>query len=356
MKLAACVLTYNRKDLLLKCLAAIRRQTCSIDAIVLVDNGSTDATADTLQEAGWFSESSFHYIWLEENIGSAGGFFTCIKYALEQGYDWIWIMDDDVIAAPTALERLLQHALDEKHANVGGLISQNESPNTEARYRLPKSITEALRYVVSCPIDRAVGKHGLLPVDWCHLASFLMPTAVARQIGYPRKEFFLYCEDIDFTLRIRKAGYSLFLVTDSLIDHPVGVAVVKKAGEAASLRWYYNYRNHIANIIIQHGYLGASIAASALVRISLGAARRIFLTLLQRDYRAGYLIFLALLHGYLLRLGKYNGGAKARAVGASVAGSPQEFSGAVGIPGAVAVAASGADSGAAIKSSSETAV
>ena len=343
MKLAACVLTYNRKDLLLKCLAAIRRQTCTVDALVLVDNGSTDATADTLREAGWFSESSFHYIRLEENIGSAGGFFTCIKHALEQGYDWIWIMDDDVIASPTALERLLQRAIDGKHGNLGGLISQNQSPNTAARYRLPKSMTEALRYAVSCPIDRDPGKNALVPVDWCHLASFLMPTAVARQIGYPRKEFFLYCEDIDFTLRIRKAGYSLFLVTDSLIDHPVGVAVVKKAGEAASLRWYYNYRNHIANIMIHHGELGASIAMSALVRISLGAARRIFLTLLQRDYRASHLLLLAVLHGYLLRLGKFGAGVKARA-----------FGGAATIPGAVAAAGGGADNRAAIKSSSET--
>jgi rhamnopyranosyl-N-acetylglucosaminyl-diphospho-decaprenol beta-1,3/1,4-galactofuranosyltransferase len=307
MQVAAVIITYNRKELLMKCLHGVLQQSRPVDAVILVDNGSIDGTSDALHQEGYFLNGLLHYIRLEENIGSAGGFFTSLKYACEQGYDWFWLMDDDAIPKTDTLEKLLRCAGGNGSGNLGGLVSyQTAWSKASPRFRLPKSIREALLYYVACPIDISNANHPLVPVDWCTFVSLLIPRTVVRQIGFPRQEFYLYCDDIDYTIRIRKAGYLLFLVIDSLVDHQAGIEANKKTSMRRDLRWYYNYRNHVANIIIHRKEIGRLLAIASLLRISLGALRRSFLALIHKDYELSKFVLKALMDGYSLNLGKYN--------------------------------------------------
>ena len=110
-------MTYNRKDLLLECLDGLFRQTRPIDGLVLIDNASTDGTADALyaqkllpelpptndrsvwefrQESRQDGERTFVYLRLPVNEGGSGGFHEGVKKALEFDCDWLWMMDDDV--------------------------------------------------------------------------------------------------------------------------------------------------------------------------------------------------------------------------------------------------------------------
>jgi rhamnopyranosyl-N-acetylglucosaminyl-diphospho-decaprenol beta-1,3/1,4-galactofuranosyltransferase len=78
----AVILTYNRKDLLKECLQAIARQTRVPDAVVVMNNGSTDGTDDML--AAEFPQVP--EVRLPENIGPAGGYHELMKYAYASGY------------------------------------------------------------------------------------------------------------------------------------------------------------------------------------------------------------------------------------------------------------------------------
>ncbi|MFH0855455.1 MAG: glycosyltransferase family 2 protein [Candidatus Omnitrophota bacterium] len=120
--IAAVVVTYNRKVLLLECLDALRKQTHPVDAIYIIDNDSTDGTPEILLEKGYIKlilhtetepieetntvkmlseehinrDIMVHYVRMHENTGGAGGFHEGVKRGYEAGYGWLWLMDDDV--------------------------------------------------------------------------------------------------------------------------------------------------------------------------------------------------------------------------------------------------------------------
>src|SRR5437867_8578812 len=99
----AVVVTHDRRDLLRECLAGLEAQTRPPDTILVVDNASTDGTAAMLH--GEFPDVAVRR--LDENEGGAGGFHEGLHEAFERGHEWLWLMDDDTVPSPTALERLL---------------------------------------------------------------------------------------------------------------------------------------------------------------------------------------------------------------------------------------------------------
>jgi rhamnopyranosyl-N-acetylglucosaminyl-diphospho-decaprenol beta-1,3/1,4-galactofuranosyltransferase len=100
-KVIAVVVSHNRHHLLVDCIQSLRNQTRKPDEILVVNNGSSDYTSVWLDK----QEDLVHLY--QDNLGSAGGFHTGIKWAYEKGYQWIWCMDDDGYAKEDALEVLL---------------------------------------------------------------------------------------------------------------------------------------------------------------------------------------------------------------------------------------------------------
>ena len=88
MKILAAIVTHNRCELLERCIDHLQMQTRLPDLILVVNNGSTDATIDML------IHRNIEFI-TQENVGSAGGWSRCISYALEHNFDAVWLMDDD---------------------------------------------------------------------------------------------------------------------------------------------------------------------------------------------------------------------------------------------------------------------
>lgn len=107
LKVVAVVVTYNRCECLLKNLAALGQQTRPVDLVVVLDNCSTDGTAEALGAAGYFELPWFDYVRLDHNGGGAGGFHAGMEYAMKLDPDWLWVMDDDVAPEPDCLEGLL---------------------------------------------------------------------------------------------------------------------------------------------------------------------------------------------------------------------------------------------------------
>ena len=102
---AAVVVTYNRLPLLRQCLAALAAQTAQDLTIFLVDNASTDGTAEAVAE---MALPNLVYRNTGKNLGGAGGFAYGVREAALAGYDALWLMDDDTLPTPTALEAFLQ--------------------------------------------------------------------------------------------------------------------------------------------------------------------------------------------------------------------------------------------------------
>ena len=101
------VVTHDRSDYLSKLLESIRAMSALPQALVVVDNASTD---DTQAVVAAFSESMpagfVINLRLDTNVGGSGGFSAGVEEALRSGAQWLWLMDDDVTVLPDALDRL----------------------------------------------------------------------------------------------------------------------------------------------------------------------------------------------------------------------------------------------------------
>ena len=98
-KIAAVIVTYNRLPMLKKCVDALLRQNKGQFDILLIDNASTDGTGDYGAAAAAGSERIFYHN-TGANLGGAGGFSYGIRTGVTEGYDYLWLMDDDIGIEP----------------------------------------------------------------------------------------------------------------------------------------------------------------------------------------------------------------------------------------------------------------
>ena len=123
IRIAAVIVTYNRKNKLRRCIAAVLDQNCSCKPdVIVVDNNSSDRTSDLFTgRAACFDDSRVKYFNTGLNTGGAGGFSFGIRKACELGYDYVWLMDDDCIPAPDALDVFV--GFDDSHSGEYGFLS-----------------------------------------------------------------------------------------------------------------------------------------------------------------------------------------------------------------------------------------
>ncbi|MGC9383216.1 MAG: glycosyltransferase family 2 protein [Kosmotogaceae bacterium] len=204
-KIAALVVTFNRRKLLEKTLDLIYTQTRQLDCVVVVDNGSTDDTEDFLN-AYKNKNESLEIVNTGENLGGAGGFSRGIHYIYDKfEFDWIWLMDDDAFPAKNALEKLLAfyNSQPNKLQRRIGVIQNEMITSPEEFERLVKENREPRKKM------RLFGM----------FVGYFIKTEVVGKIGFPDKRFFLYYDDAEYTFRAKKLGYKVFTIKGSYILH-----------------------------------------------------------------------------------------------------------------------------------------
>lgn len=241
-KIAAVVVTFNRLDMLKDTIKALQVQTIA-PQIIVVNNGSTDGTTEYLKKLG-----NELIVINQENTGGAGGFFTGMKYACENNYDFVWVMDDDVIPATNALEILVKDYkfLSEKE-NVGYLCSRVISTTGE------NANVPVIDYSSNSTGYTDWGKYleyGIIRVESATFVSVFIPTDVIKTVGLPIKEFFIWGDDTEYTKRIVTSSYKAFLSGKSEIIHRrVGGALfIKNFTDRKRIIMYKNFvRNNFYN-------------------------------------------------------------------------------------------------------------
>lgn len=236
------VVTYNRKDLLVQCLSAALGQSKPLDGIVVVDNASTDGTREFLRSEGFLSRDNVTLLSLEENSGGAGGFYTGLKYAMDNGADWVWMMDDDAVPNPDALEKLLLNSLDA--SNIYGSTALSGESLSWPMLPLGGGDEDAIYTAEQLP--------KLVEVQFIPFLGIFISKETVQKIGLPDDGFFLAADDVEYCMRARKFGGKIMLVGGSQISHPASERYrIRILGWSFySLRlppWkrYYDVRNRI---------------------------------------------------------------------------------------------------------------
>lgn len=211
----AIIVTFNRKELLVRNINMLLKQLCRFDTIYIVDNCSTDGTHELLQSKGWLN-APFYYLRTKHNIGGAGGFFTGVKKAYEDGADWMVLMDDDGYAADENTFKILlekaQFFYDkgkgDKKLFVNALVQQEDY----------LSFKIGNIYTVEDAISNS--KNGLLLGEANPFNGTLISRELISEIGFPNKDFFIKGDEVEFKQRALDAGAYVVTVVDSRYIHP----------------------------------------------------------------------------------------------------------------------------------------
>ena len=219
MRICTVVVTYNRYELLKECLDSLINQTI-LNTILIVDNASTDGTQNRIEEDGYLSNSQIIYKKLTINSGGAGGFHFGVKYALENNYDYVWLMDDDAEPELNALELLINNLDDSKYSAYAPKTLIGTKDNHILSTFGHRGIFD---YENCLPAFQKALNIKEYEKDKCEIemASFvgiLIPITSIKKIGLPEQRFFIHHDDTEFSLRLASLG-KILMVNKSIIYH-----------------------------------------------------------------------------------------------------------------------------------------
>ncbi len=230
----AVVVTYNREQLLQECLDGLAAQERPADAVVIIDNASTDASG-TVADRHPIGADVVH---LRRNVGGAGGFAAGIARALERHQaDWVWVMDDDTVPRPGALAALIA-TLEATPVRLSVLSSRavwtdgRDHPMNRSRTRWDADADE----------KRNARTAGGRPIRTASYVSCLMNAQDVRRLGLPHADYFIWSDDFEHTGRLLRHGRGLH-VPASIVEHRT--AAFSSAKSDPGSRFYYDVRNRL---------------------------------------------------------------------------------------------------------------
>jgi len=239
-KIAANIVTYNRLGFLKEIIEALRNQTRKLDAIIVINNSSTDGTKE------WLESQNDLIIINQGNFGSSGGQYTGFKTVYDRGFDWIWTMDDDVVPKSDCLE-LLFAGFDENTIRTPLRLTTGGEP----------FMNDAISYNLTNPfksIWKDIYSQNNLNEEFTDAIGItfegpLIHRSVLDKIGYPDKKFFIYGDDTEYFIRAWKAGFRIIVKRDAILQRKLDYQ-----GDPSIFNWktYYFIRNIIA-IDVLHG-------------------------------------------------------------------------------------------------------
>lgn len=235
MRVAAVVVTYNRLPLLRQCLAALQAQTTPLAAVWVIDNASTDGTQAAVAAMHW---PALVYRNTGKNLGGAGGFAYGTQQAAQAEYDALWLMDDDTIPEPQALEQLL--AADQAlGGNYGWLSSRALAQDGTDQPMNRQRITPYT--------DLPDYEQPYSSVVMASFVSLFLPTASVRRFGLPIADFFIWSDDWEYTRRISRE-MPCYVVAESRVLHAMknpGTVNIATDTPERWARYRYFYRNDV---------------------------------------------------------------------------------------------------------------
>ena len=245
---AVIVVTYNRLRLLEECLEALRGQTYRGFDILVVDNASTDGTGDRLRPMAERGELLYYNT--GANLGGAGGFNYGLRRGYELGYQYFWLMDDDTVPTPTALEAIVR-AGEALGGDYGYLCSRAVwTDGTLCKMNLPDAPGGG-------PLSEP-DENGLVPIERATFVGFFVARGIVERVGLPIREFFIWSDDTNYCLRINRIAKG-YWAADSVVTHKMGSntnANIVTDDSGRLERYVYAFRNRCYNYRME-GRMGA---------------------------------------------------------------------------------------------------
>lgn len=222
-KTAIIIPNLNGMDSLAACLESLGTQTATSE-IIIVENASIDGSLD------WLTK---HYpditvLPQAKNLGFAGGVNVGIRYALDHDCVYVALFNNDAVATPDWLERLVTAA--EQHPESG--IFTGTFTSIDKRH-IDSTGDIYTNWGLSYPRGRGLPATQTYPSGLVFGASggaSLYRATMLRDIGLFDEDFFAYYEDVDISFRAQLAGWTVWYQADAIAYHQIGATSGKLKG------------------------------------------------------------------------------------------------------------------------------
>jgi rhamnopyranosyl-N-acetylglucosaminyl-diphospho-decaprenol beta-1,3/1,4-galactofuranosyltransferase len=280
-RVVAVVVSYNREKLLEETLSGLAGQGRPVDAVVVVDNASTDGALDVALRL----VPAANVVALTRNTGGAGGFAVGIAEALRNHTpDWVWVMDDDTVPRPGALAAMLdalkRHPDPSRVAALGSRVVWTDGRDH------PMNTPRVKPFVGRSERSAALAARAT-PIRSISFVSSMFRAESIREEGLPIADYFLWNDDFEFSARLLRKRWGV-AIPDSVVEHKTRILGATDADPGP--RFFYEVRNKLWLFTRSAAlspwetavYLGAS-----LVRWTRTIARSTDRALLWRGLREG---------------------------------------------------------------------
>jgi GT2 family glycosyltransferase len=223
-KSAIIIPNWNGKNSLKRCLDSVLNQS-TIASIILIENGSNDGSLEYVKK----EYSSIKIIDNKKNLGFSGGVNAGIKYALDNNYTYIALLNNDAVADKKWLENMLRSIkLDKKIGIVTPKMLSNRNNELDStgdyltRWGLPyprgRGVVDQKQYDRSINVFSASGGASLYRAE------------MFNKVGLFDEDFFAYYEDMDLSFRAQLAGWKIIYEPTSIVHHQIGATSNKIKG------------------------------------------------------------------------------------------------------------------------------
>lgn len=254
--LAVVIVSWNVRELLQGCLASLQRALDGRSArVIVVDSASTDGTTDAVRGAFPWVE----LVACETNVGYVRGNNLALQRVLDDGSaKYAWLLNPDTVVHPGAPQALLRFMQDTPRCGLCGpkLINPDGSLQHSA-FELPglvQLLLETQRPLWRFRDTRLDGRYppsryAGAPFRVGHplgAAMFARVEAI-RQVGLLDEGFEMYSEEIDWAVRMRRAGWACWCVPQAVVTHYGGASSKQASERAEHLKWQSRqryYRKH----------------------------------------------------------------------------------------------------------------
>ena len=255
IKVGIVILNWNRKDDTVACLNSLDRLRVPLEhelKIYLVDNGSTD---DSLKAFSKITSPSFRLIENKINLGYVGGNNIGVKEAISEGCDWVLILNNDTLVDRGLVTNFVKFFHGNKDVEI---VSPKIyfAPGYEFhKDRYPKALQGRVVWYAGGMIDWKNcyatnfgvddvdrGQYDAeREIDFATGTAMLVRSQVFEKIGFFDERYYMYFEDVDFSLRAKKAGFKIIYFPKSFLWHKVA----QSSEIGSNLNDYFITRNRM---------------------------------------------------------------------------------------------------------------
>jgi len=258
------ILNWNGWQDTIACIDSVKTLTYRRFSITVVDNHSTDDSIDRIRNA----HPDILPIDSGANLGFAGGNNIGIRKALEDGAEYMWLLNNDTLVEPHSLSEMVEVAQsDASIGAVGSVLYYMDQPNIVqawggGRLYMWGGVARHIR------TPKSTSK-----INYISAASILLRRQALEEVGLLDERFFMYWEDADLSFRLRKAGWKLAVASNSYVLHKENATL----GRRSAAQNTYNQRS---SIIFYRKHSPIPI-----IPITVGLLARITKRILQRDWQ-----------------------------------------------------------------------